>query len=151
MTHRQRRRDLRLLKLWAQCKDHRFVCEVHPWLPFPHDACAGPGLPCPECQSPSAKPELPDGWESYASTGDDPFDPQPWPPFAPKPQSTRKTLFTFERRGRTITCELRYSEYGVEAVFLEDGDLFQSHQFNTKTLAIMWAEGKRAAIERGHA
>jgi hypothetical protein len=59
------------------------------------------------------------------------------------------TLFTFERRGRTITCELRYSEYGVEAVFLEDGFLFYSHLFATKTLAVLWAEGERAAVERG--
>jgi hypothetical protein len=121
----------------SQCKDHRFVCEVHRWRPFPHDDCAGPSLPCSECQSPSAKPELPDGWESYASTGDDdPFDQRHWPPFAPKPQPTRETLFTFERPGRTIMCELRYSEYGVEAVFLEDGFLFYSHLFATKTLAV---------------
>jgi hypothetical protein len=70
----------------AQCQDHRFVCEVHPWLPFPHDACAGPGVPCPECQSPGDKPELPDGWLSYASTSDDPFDPQHWPVPALEPE-----------------------------------------------------------------
>jgi len=109
----------------------------------------GSGPDLPECQSPIGKPELPEGWQSYASTSDDSFVRQHWPPFLPKPTPTPETLFTFERRGRTITCELRYSEYGIEAVFLEDGFLFYSHLFATKTLAVLWAEGERAAVERG--
>jgi hypothetical protein len=33
-----------------RCHDERFVCEQHPLMPFPHGVCAGPGIPCPECQ-----------------------------------------------------------------------------------------------------
>jgi hypothetical protein len=52
------------------CEDERFVCEKHPENPWPHDDCAGPGLQCPVCQDPDARPELPAGWRSIASTED---------------------------------------------------------------------------------
>lgn len=37
--------------LLAQCRCGGFcvegwVCEAHPWLGWPHDDCAGPGMPC---------------------------------------------------------------------------------------------------------
>ena len=41
------------------CEDERFVCEKHPEKPWPHDDCAGPGIPCPACQDPDERPELP--------------------------------------------------------------------------------------------
>jgi hypothetical protein len=51
----------------ARCKGVRFICEDHPWLPFPHDACAGPGEPCPECQPADGAPRLPADWRSITS------------------------------------------------------------------------------------
>jgi hypothetical protein len=30
--------------------DEGEVCEAHPELPWPHDDCAGPGMPCPNCR-----------------------------------------------------------------------------------------------------
>ena len=53
------------------CQDARFVCEKHPEKLWPHDDCAGPGMPCPLCQEPGERPELPEGLISIASTKDD--------------------------------------------------------------------------------
>ena len=64
-----------------------------------------------------------------------------------KPQTKRETLFTFERSGKTIVCELRLSEYGVEAAFIEDGLLFYSQRFGTMALAMRWAARERTVIE----
>jgi hypothetical protein len=50
-----------------RCHDTRFVCEQHLDQPWPHP-CAGPGVPCPLCQLPNERPELPDGWTAIAST-----------------------------------------------------------------------------------
>jgi hypothetical protein len=46
-----------------------WICEQHPDQGSPHDDCAGPGLPCPECQL-AGKPRLPAGWRSIASIKD---------------------------------------------------------------------------------
>ena len=82
----------------------------------------------------------------------DPFDLDHWPPLPPKPQPTREVLFEFRKDHRAFSCELRYhGEYGVEAVFLEDGALFYSHRFPTKAEAVLWAEIERCAIETGRA
>lgn len=32
------------------CKGELWICEEHPELPWPHDDCAGPGMPC-RCSS----------------------------------------------------------------------------------------------------
>jgi hypothetical protein len=53
----------------SYCQDQRFVCEEHPATPWPHDDCAGPGEPCPICNSePGERPELPDGWQSISTS-----------------------------------------------------------------------------------
>jgi hypothetical protein len=52
-----------------RCQGRRWICEAHTWKPFPHDACSGPGDPCPECEG-DAKPPLPDDWVSIASTAE---------------------------------------------------------------------------------
>jgi hypothetical protein len=51
-----------------RCHDERFVCEQHPLMPFPHGLCSGPGVPCPDRQPEGERPELPDGWQSIATT-----------------------------------------------------------------------------------
>ena len=43
------------------CQGERWVCEGHPLKPFPHDGCAGPGLPCPVCNT-EEPPARPPGW-----------------------------------------------------------------------------------------
>lgn len=41
----------------CKCQGERWVCEEHPSLPFPHDDCPGPGIPC----SCNPKEEMPPG------------------------------------------------------------------------------------------
>ena len=44
---------------------------------------------------------------------------------------------------------LRYhGEYGVEALFLRDGELFYGRRFDTRALAVQWAEQERDALGR---
>lgn len=30
----------------CKCGGERWICEEHPELPWPHDDCPGPGMPC---------------------------------------------------------------------------------------------------------
>lgn len=68
----------RIIKVWAVirvdrlmpetpdcpfCQGERWICEAHPDRPWPHDACPGPGEPCPQCND-GARPELPPDWRS---------------------------------------------------------------------------------------
>jgi hypothetical protein len=46
-----------------RCTGARWICEQHPDRPWPHDACAGPGEPCPRCNR-GARPEMGPGWSS---------------------------------------------------------------------------------------
>jgi hypothetical protein len=50
------------------CRDALFVCEEHPAEPWPHDDCPVPGVPCPACQDPHERRELPRNYQSLAST-----------------------------------------------------------------------------------
>ena len=47
----------------VKCSDG-WICEQHPEKGWPHDDCAGPGMPCPSCQ-PSGRPTLPRGMAVY--------------------------------------------------------------------------------------
>jgi len=61
--------SLSLLRaLCVPCYATGWICEAHPDHPWPHDDCPGPGMPCPACQDPTARPALPEDWVSYAST-----------------------------------------------------------------------------------
>jgi hypothetical protein len=40
-----------------------WIYEQHPDLGWPHDDCAGPGMPCPRC-NPTDPPRMPEGWQS---------------------------------------------------------------------------------------
>jgi hypothetical protein len=47
-------------------------------------------------------------------------------------------------------CELRYhGEYGVEALFLRNGDLLIGRRFDLKEHAVRWADEERKALEKG--
>ncbi len=51
--------------------DDGWICGQHPGREWPHDDCAGPGMPCPVCNNAPGKPRLPSGWHSYARTDDE--------------------------------------------------------------------------------
>jgi hypothetical protein len=38
--------DLRPREDCPACGGHGWRCEAHPLMPWPHDDCAGPGVPC---------------------------------------------------------------------------------------------------------
>ena len=57
-------------------------------------------------------------------------------------------LFEFQRGRKVIACELRYhGAYGVEAAFLDAGELFYSWLFETRDMAARWAEVERSVME----
>lgn len=60
-------------------------------------------------------------------------------------------LFAFrDTKHRQIDCEPRdHRPYGVEAMFLVDRELRYSRRFDTRELAIQWAELERPDIEKG--
>lgn len=58
-------------------------------------------------------------------------------------------LWAFRKGLCTWRCELRYSEYGVEAQMLEDGELIIGRRFDTRELAIQWAELEKEELQKG--
>lgn len=79
---------------------------------------------------------------------EDPFDLSHWPGPPVRPAAQCHTLFTFVTNHRVRTCELRYhGEWGVEAAFLEDGNLLISRRFETYALAVQWAEAEKRTQE----
>jgi len=70
-----------------------------------------------------------------------------------KPPSPRKPrpaepLWTLQKGARRTQFELRYhGEYGVEAQLLRDGELLMARRFETRALAVQWAEQERALLE----
>jgi hypothetical protein len=60
-------------------------------------------------------------------------------------------LFSFrDHQHRQVDCELRYhGQHGVEAQFLVDREFRLSRRFDSKELAIQWAEQERPFIEKG--
>ena len=71
-----------------------------------------------------------------------------WPP--PVVPRGPELLFEFLREHDRFSCELRYKgEWGVEALFLRNGEWFVGHRFDTRVLAMQWAETMRTVIEKG--
>jgi hypothetical protein len=73
---------------------------------------------------------------------------QPAPAHKAKPG---ELLFTFFRAsdGAAMSCILRPGvEFGVEALILERGELLCSRRFDTRALAVQWAEDERKALRR---
>jgi hypothetical protein len=50
-----------------RCQDQRWVCEEHPERVWPHEECAGPGVPCPACND-EDPPRMPPGFVSDLAT-----------------------------------------------------------------------------------
>lgn len=75
----------------------------------------------------------------------DPFDLRIWPHPPPKPTPKIEHLWTLTKADQRVDCELSYrGEWGVVAQFYRDGALFCGWRFNTRTLAVEWAESERA-------
>ena len=74
-----------------------------------------------------------------------------WNAPRPPPRKPRKgePLFAMTKEGHRINCELHgHGEYGWEARFLRNGELFTGRRFDTRTQAVQWAELERNAMMR---
>lgn len=70
-------------------------------------------------------------------------------PAKPRPA---EPLWTSRKGDRQMSCELRYhGEFGVEAQILKDGELLIGRRFDTRALAVQWAEEERKTIAKGEA
>ena len=72
-----------------------------------------------------------------------------WTPHVSQPG---ELLFEFlrERDHVRFRCELRdHGAYGVEAQYLRNEEFLIGRRFDTRELAILWAEYQRTAILRG--
>ena len=123
----------------ARCHGQRWICEAHPWKPVPHDACSGPGEPCPECQG-DGRPELPD------RLGVDRID-------VDAPHSTgprREHVWSLRKNGKQVDCELRFhgESYGWECQCLRDGELEYGRRFVLREHVLAEAEGQRQRLMR---
>ena len=66
-------RESAVLGPCPRCEDELWVSEGHPLKPFPHDDCAGPGMPCPLCNPEERRHARQDGNRSPAlKTNDEP-------------------------------------------------------------------------------
>jgi hypothetical protein len=71
----------------------------------------------------------------------------PKPPLPRQPRAG-ESLWEFRKDHHTWSAELRYhGEWGVEAQILRDGDLVIGRRFDTKALAVQWADEERKAIQ----
>ena len=69
------------------------------------------------------------------------------PPPARKPKPG-EPLWALRKDGVTWDAELRdHGEYGVEAQILLQGELVIGRRFDTRALAVQWAEEERKAID----
>ena len=67
----------------------------------------------------------------------------------PRVARPSEPLFEFLRGHDRFLCELRYhGEFGVEAQFFKNEELFYSRRFDTRAAAVQWAEEERKALEK---
>jgi hypothetical protein len=76
---------------------------------------------------------------------DEPFySPKHRLPDPPRVPRLGEPLWSLRVNHVTWSCELRYhGEWGVEAQILRDGDLVIGRRFDTRALAVQWAELER--------
>ena len=80
---------------------------------------------------------------------DDPFDRTRRPLLPPRFVSRREPLWMV-RRGTApaFSCDLVYrGEWGIEAEIHRDGVLLIGRRFDSRALAVRWAEGERRTLE----
>jgi hypothetical protein len=67
-----------------------------------------------------------------------------WNSPQPRPCKPRPCdpLWSVRHNHHAYAAQLRYhGEYGVEAQILRDGDVLVGYRFQTRALAVLWAEG----------
>jgi hypothetical protein len=68
----------------------------------------------------------------------------------PQPLQPGERLFEFLRGHDRFYCELRnQGEFGIEAQFFRNDELYLSRRFDHREQAIEWATSERQAIEYG--
>jgi hypothetical protein len=73
-----------------------------------------------------------------------------WNTLLPRPCKPRpdEPLWRMSRNHHAYAAQLRYhGEYGVEAQILRDGDVLAGYRFQTRALAMLWAEEERKLRE----
>jgi hypothetical protein len=69
----------------------------------------------------------------------------PAPPCRPRPN---EPLWSLWHNHHAYEAQLRYhGEYGVEAQILRDGEVLAGYRFQTRALAVQWAEQERESGE----
>ncbi len=69
---------------------------------------------------------------------------------APRPRVPGEPLFSFRLPDhRQVDVELRTDAWGVDVQILIAGAFSHSHRFETRDLAVQWAELERAAMLQG--
>ena len=77
----------------------------------------------------------------------DPFYAPNRTPAPPRQAQPAERLFEFLREHDRFLCELRdHGAYGVEAQFFLSEELFTSRRFDSRALAIQWAELEGGAL-----
>ena len=56
-------------------------------------------------------------------------------------------LWSLEREGREMSCEVKLVTYGIEVTLAHDGETFVTRVFETGEEALEWAATKRANRE----
>jgi hypothetical protein len=81
---------------------------------------------------------------------DEPWYSPTYKPPAPAPLQPGELLFTFPRGADRFRCELRkQGEFGIEAQFFQNDELYVGRRFDQREQAIEWATSERHAIEHG--
>jgi hypothetical protein len=129
-----------------------WLCEQHPDRGWPHDDCAGPGMPCLICQPRDDRPRLPDGWRSIASTETESAG------FTFRVPAWRGSpvviaeLWKLTKGARVVCCTVTTHPIGAEIRCDVDGDLWQSRAGRDGLLLLDLAnEGKTRLQQRGWA
>ena len=79
---------------------------------------------------------------------DEPFYTPGLKPPPPKPPKPREGLWQLRTGHVTWSCELLdHGAYGVEAQILRDGEFVIGRRFDTRALAVQWAELEREAMK----
>ena len=67
---------------------------------------------------------------------------------SPRVPQPGEPLWSLRKDGATWSAELRYhGEFGVEAQILRQGELVIGRRFDTRVLAVQWAEMEWATLE----
>jgi hypothetical protein len=108
----------------SYCRDAGWTCEQHPWLPWPHDTCPGPGRALHRLRQQAV---------------------------ADKPIQPVEFQWSLWKSGRRVDWELRFhgESYGWEFCLIENGTPTFGMRFITHDGAARAAEGERVRLLGG--